>query len=116
MSDTSTTWRDDVESIVGTAVGTVCWVSPEPIEPTEVHNSSNCGPISRAEVQLRYLLQLFLEAGCLGWAAILATVLRDASAMARSVRGAHAPMQTLESVLNLRDGLLALTKWSHSEW
>lgn len=64
----------------------------------------------------RYLLQLFLEGSCLGWAAVLATVLRDAAAMARTVRTAHAPMQTFDSIINLRDGLLTLTKWSHSEW
>ncbi|XP_017891417.1 guanine nucleotide exchange factor subunit Rich isoform X3 [Ceratina calcarata] len=115
ISDTSTIWRDDTESIVGTGVGTVCWISPDPVEQTEVHNASPCAPVSRAEVQLRYLLQLFLEGGCLGWAAVLATVLRDAPAMARTVRAAHAPMQTFDSVINLRDGLLTLTRWSHSE-
>ncbi|CAK9803891.1 Guanine nucleotide exchange factor subunit Rich [Anthophora plagiata] len=115
LSDSSTIWRDDTESIVGTGVGTVCWVSPEPVEQTEVHNISPYAPISRAEVQLRYLLQLFLEGGCLGWAAVLATVLRDAPAMARTIRAAHAPMQTFDSVINLRDGLFTLTRWSHSE-
>lgn len=64
----------------------------------------------------RYLLQLFLEGSCLGWAAVVATVLRDAAAMARTVRTAHAPMQTFDSIINLRDGLLILTKWSQSEW
>lgn len=49
LSDTSTNWRDDVESIVGT----VCWV--DPVEPTEVHSALACGPSSRAEVQLRYV-------------------------------------------------------------
>lgn len=64
----------------------------------------------------RYLLQLFLEGSCLGWAAVVATILRDAAAMARTIRTAHAPMQTFDSIINLRDGLLTLTKWSHSEW
>lgn len=64
----------------------------------------------------RYLLQLFLEGSCLGWAAVVATVLRDAAAMSRTIRTAHAPMQTLDSVISLRDGLFILTKWSHSEW
>lgn len=67
-------------------------------------------------ISCRYLLQLFLEGSCLGWAAVVATVLRDAAAMARTVRTAHAPMQTFDSIINLRDGLLSLTKWSHSEW
>ncbi|KAK0096482.1 hypothetical protein PV326_005376 [Microctonus aethiopoides] len=111
MSDASTCWRDDVESIVGT----VCWVSNDQIEPTDAQSTSLCGASSRAEVQLRYLLQLFLEAGCIGWAAVLTTILRDISAMARTVRAAHAPMQTLDSIVNLRDGLLTLTKWSQSE-
>ncbi|XP_014479745.1 PREDICTED: guanine nucleotide exchange factor subunit Rich [Dinoponera quadriceps] len=112
LSDTSTIWRDDAESIVGS----VCWVSPESVGPTDVQQASSASaPIGRAEVQLRYLLQLFLEGCCLGWAAVVATVLRDGAAMARTVRTAHAPMQTIDSVINLRDGLLTLTKWSHSE-
>ncbi|XP_012281300.1 guanine nucleotide exchange factor subunit Rich [Orussus abietinus] len=116
LSDTSTIWRDDVESIVGTGIGNqVCWVPPESVEPIEVHATSSGGLVSRAEVQLRYLLQLFLEAGCLGWATILATVLRDAPAMARTIRAAHTPIQSPESTASLRDGLLTLTKWSNSE-
>ncbi|XP_014234303.1 guanine nucleotide exchange factor subunit Rich [Trichogramma pretiosum] len=81
------------------------------------HNagSGNDCVVSRSEVRLRYLLQLFLEAGCLGWAAIVAVVLRDASAVARTVRAAHATAQTLDLTINLRDGLLKLLKWSHSE-
>lgn len=94
----------------------MCWVPSDQVEQTEVHNASPCAAISRAEVQLRYLLQLFLEGGCLGWAAVLATVLRDAPAMARTIRAAHAPMQTFDSVINLRDGLFTLTRWSLSEW
>lgn len=47
---------------------------------------------------------------------MVATILRDAAAMARTIRTAHAPMQTFDSIINLRDGLLTLTKWSHSEW
>ncbi|XP_050445282.1 guanine nucleotide exchange factor subunit Rich isoform X3 [Cataglyphis hispanica] len=112
LSDTSTIWRDDAESIVAS----VCWVSPESVGSTELNTiASTSAPIGRAEVQLRYLLQLFLEGSCLGWAAVVATVLRDAAAMARTVRTAHAPMQTFDSIINLRDGLLTLTKWSQSE-
>ncbi|XP_044586463.1 guanine nucleotide exchange factor subunit Rich isoform X2 [Cotesia glomerata] len=110
LSDTSTIWRDDVESVVGT-----CWVSSDAIEPVDNNLSSISGPTSRAQVQVRYLLQLFLEAGCIGWAAVLSTMLRDASAMARTIRAAHAPMQTLDSIVNLRDGILTLAKWSQSE-
>lgn len=111
LSDSSTNWRDDAESIVGS----VCWVSPESVGSTELNTVATSAPIGRAEVQLRYLLQLFLEGSCLGWAAVVATVLRDAAAMARTVRTAHAPMQTFDSIINLRDGLLTLTKWSQSE-
>ncbi|XP_046425934.1 guanine nucleotide exchange factor subunit Rich [Neodiprion fabricii] len=114
LSDSSTVWREDVESIVGNGIGPVCWEA-EPVEPTDIHVSASCGSTSRGEVQLRYLLQLFLEGGCLGWATVLATVLRDSPAMARIVRAANAPSQTLDSVINLRDGLIALTRWSNTE-
>jgi len=50
LSDTSTIWRDETESIVGS----VCWVSPESVGPTEVNPVSTSAPIGRAEVQLRY--------------------------------------------------------------
>lgn len=39
----------------------------------------------RREVQLRYMLQLLVEAGCLEWAAAVSVVLRDAMAIIRSV-------------------------------
>ena len=37
----------------------------------------------RREVQLRYMLQLLVEAGCLEWAAAVSVVLRDAMAIIR---------------------------------
>ncbi|XP_015585009.1 guanine nucleotide exchange factor subunit Rich isoform X2 [Cephus cinctus] len=127
LSDSTTVWRDDVESRIGTGVTSRgCWASPEPmLEPnidTPIASTSlssslgaNSGSVSRAEVQLRYLLQLFLEGGCLGWAAVLAIILRDVPALARTARAAHAPMQTLDSIINLRDGLMGLVKWSDRE-
>jgi len=50
LSDSSTIWRDDADSMVGS----VCWVSPESVGPADINPASTSAPIGRAEVQLRY--------------------------------------------------------------
>lgn len=76
---------------------------------------------AQAELQLRYLLQLFTEADCLDWALVLAMILRDAMAVLRLVSLARSALNgcqpqnqavTIEIVTRLRDGLLALSHWA----
>ena len=68
----------------------------------------------------RHLLQLFIEAECLDWALILALMLRDAMAILRLVNVARSALTNppsssanvdLETVIRLRDGLIALSHW-----
>ena len=63
---------------------------------------------AKAEVQLRYLLQLMLEAGCLEWAALVATVLRDAMAVIRIVNAARSASEAALVVRRLHCGFLQL--------
>uniref|UniRef100_A0A8D9BXZ7 Protein RIC1 homolog n=1 Tax=Cacopsylla melanoneura TaxID=428564 RepID=A0A8D9BXZ7_9HEMI len=69
----------------------------------------------KAEVQLRYLLQIFTEAGCLEWMFIIAVLLRDAMAIHRISNAARSLDQSYESVLLLKEGFVSLCRWSHSE-
>lgn len=117
ISDNSTLiWGDEQLPTVDNSTEKICWTSMNSIEETELNNAHFLNDYAvRADVQLRYLLHLFLEAGCLGWAVTIAIVLGDASAVARTVCAAHAPMQTLDSMINLRDGLAKLVSWSHTE-
>ncbi|XP_071454876.1 guanine nucleotide exchange factor subunit Rich [Hetaerina americana] len=77
-------------------------------------------PTSRAEVQLRYLHQLFVEARCLEWALVVAVALRDAGALAHTIRAAlrppspSCPSPEIEAA-RLRDILTALYQWSASQ-
>ncbi|CAH2013065.1 unnamed protein product [Acanthoscelides obtectus] len=63
----------------------------------------------------RYLLQLFMEAGCLEWSLLISILLRDAMAVLRTVNAAKPPDQSIESVSRLRQGLLILNYWTNTE-
>ncbi|XP_026464299.1 RAB6A-GEF complex partner protein 1-like [Ctenocephalides felis] len=69
----------------------------------------------KAEVQLRYLLQMFMEAGCLEWALIIAVILQDAMAVLRTSSAAKSNEQSIENVCRLRDGLNSICQWAQSE-
>jgi hypothetical protein len=93
-----------------------CWSSSNSIEASKLSSYFINDYGSRTQMQLRYLLQIFLEAGCLGWAVIIAIVLRDISAISRAIKAASVSTQTIELIINLRDGFTKLINWSHSEW
>lgn len=70
------------------------------------------------QVTLIYLTvfarQVFLEAGCLEWSAVVSVVLRDALAVVRVVTAAKdAPLPALSRLLH---GLTALTLFTHTHW
>lgn len=70
----------------------------------------------RAEVQLRYLLQLLTEAGCLEWALLLAVLLRDAMAVLRTTHAARSHDVSAEAVARLMKAFQDLLIWIDSEW
>nr|CAD7459159.1 unnamed protein product [Timema tahoe] len=70
---------------------------------------------AKAEVKLRYLLQLFMEASCLEWSLIISVLLRDAMAVLRTVNAARSPDQSSEAVQRLKEGFQLLFQWSSTE-
>ncbi|XP_014677395.1 PREDICTED: RAB6A-GEF complex partner protein 1-like, partial [Priapulus caudatus] len=64
------------------------------------------------EVELRYLLQMVVEAGCFEWALLLTVLLRDALAVSRVARAATAPDVPTDVIARSRDGLAFLELWA----
>ena len=64
------------------------------------------------QVQLRYLLQLLMEAGCLEWASLVAAVLRDGMAVIRIVNAARSAPEAVKVVRRLHEGFLQLETFS----
>ncbi|KAK9497227.1 hypothetical protein O3M35_004585 [Rhynocoris fuscipes] len=69
----------------------------------------------KSNIQLRYLLQLLTDAGCLQWALLVSILLRDVMAVYRLVNAARSPDQTYESVSRLKEDLITLLQWSTAE-
>ena len=64
----------------------------------------------------RYLLHVFLEAGCLEWCVIIGLILRDSSIIKQVVSFLDCPDVPQETVLSIRSGLLAVDAWASSDW
>ncbi|ELT93270.1 hypothetical protein CAPTEDRAFT_227272 [Capitella teleta] len=79
------------------------------------HELANRGP-HQSEVELRYLFQIVLEAGCLEWALLIALVLRDAMAIVRTVNTASLTHTPIDMVGRMREGLSYLELWANTEW
>ncbi|CAC5367239.1 RIC1 [Mytilus coruscus] len=75
---------------------------------------ANKGP-HQSELELRYLLQIMLEAGCLEWGLLVSIVIRDALAVVRTVNTASMTDTPLEIVGRMREGLSYLELWSDTE-
>ena len=87
-------------------------VLPSPPSLVDVVDRGSCDIPPKAEVQLRYLLQLLIEAGCLEWASVVATLLRDAMAIIRIVNAARSAPDAATVVQRLHDGFLQLDAFS----
>ncbi|TRY97116.1 hypothetical protein DNTS_032782 [Danionella cerebrum] len=75
---------------------------------------ANRGP-HKSQVQLRYLLHVFLEAGCLEWCVLIGLILRDVCVIkqvAGFLNGADVSPETLQSV---RSGLSAVHLWASTD-
>ncbi|XP_034047532.1 RAB6A-GEF complex partner protein 1 isoform X2 [Thalassophryne amazonica] len=72
---------------------------------------ANKGP-HKSQVQLRYLLHVFMEAGCLEWCVIIGLILRDASVIKKVIGFLNNPEVPAETVQSVRDGLLAVNAWA----
>lgn len=84
------------------------------IEGISQEVASSRGP-EQAHLELEYLLHIFLEAGCLEWALILAIVLRDSLAVIRVVSTASNTDTPLDMVARMREGVSFLELWADTE-
>ncbi|XP_077293997.1 guanine nucleotide exchange factor subunit Rich [Arctopsyche grandis] len=69
----------------------------------------------RSEVQLRYLLQLMTEAGCVEWSFLIAFILRDAMAVLRTTNAARSSDISVEAVGRLKKAFQDLCSWIDTE-
>ncbi|XP_031329698.1 guanine nucleotide exchange factor subunit Rich isoform X2 [Photinus pyralis] len=90
------------------------WEVPTAQVLEQLSNSGVKGS-QRADVQLRYLLQLFMEASCLEWSLLISILLRDAMAVLRTVNAARTSEQSIEAISRLRQGLQLLCYWTYRE-
>ncbi|XP_076613515.1 guanine nucleotide exchange factor subunit RIC1 [Chaetodon auriga] len=75
---------------------------------------ANKGP-HKSQVQLRYLLHVFMEAGCLEWCIVIGLILRDASVIKQVIGFLDSPEVPQETVQSVRNGLLAVDTWASSD-
>ncbi|XP_018602027.2 RAB6A-GEF complex partner protein 1-like isoform X5 [Scleropages formosus] len=70
----------------------------------------------KSEVQLRYLLHIFKEAGCLEWCAVIGLVLQDAAVIKQVISCLESPVVSAEAVHRIYGGLLVVDAWASSDW
>ncbi|XP_019723549.1 guanine nucleotide exchange factor subunit RIC1 isoform X5 [Hippocampus comes] len=75
---------------------------------------ANKGP-HKSQVQLRYLLHVFMEAGCLEWCVIIGLILRDANVIKQAIGFLASPEVPVETVQSVRSGLLAVDAWTSTD-
>ncbi|XP_019759391.2 guanine nucleotide exchange factor subunit Rich isoform X1 [Dendroctonus ponderosae] len=113
MSTVSSVWGGDDREMVGSP-GTENWEVPSTQILEQLSNGDSRGS-HKSEIQLRYLLHLFMEASCLEWSLLIAVLLRDAMAVLRTVNAAKSHEHSIESVSRLKQGLLILNYWTTTE-
>ena len=74
---------------------------------------SQKGP-SQSELELRYLYQICLEAGLLGWCFLIAVVLHDGFSVIRIINPSRMEALGPAGVANLRRGLDTLNQWAET--
>lgn len=65
---------------------------------------------------VRYLLHVFMEAGCLEWCVVIGLILRDTSVIKQVIGFLDSPEVPQETVQNVRSGLLAVDTWASTDW
>lgn len=114
MSVVSSVWAEDRGDFLSGGGTDSSWEMPSTQILEQLSNTGGKGS-QRSEVQLRYLLQIFMEAGCLEWSIIISVLLRDALAIVRTVNAAKSIDQSIEAVSRLKQGLQILHYWTHTE-
>lgn len=64
----------------------------------------------------RYLLHVFMEAGCLEWCVVIGLILRDANVIKQVIGFLDSPEVPQETVQSVKSGLLAVDTWASTDW
>lgn len=64
----------------------------------------------------RYLLHVFMEAGCLEWCVVIGLILRDANVIKQVIGFLDSPEVPQETVQSVKSGLLAVDAWASTDW
>ncbi|XP_076020139.1 guanine nucleotide exchange factor subunit RIC1 isoform X2 [Genypterus blacodes] len=75
---------------------------------------ANKGP-HKSQVQLRYLLHVFMEAGCLEWCVVIGLILRDSGVIKQVIGFLDSPEVPPETVQSITNGLLAVDTWTSTD-
>ncbi|XP_006004695.1 guanine nucleotide exchange factor subunit RIC1 [Latimeria chalumnae] len=69
----------------------------------------------KSQVQLRYLLHIFMEAGCLDWCIIISLILRESSVIGQVFTVLQSSEVPLETLQNIKSGLHAIDRWATTD-
>ncbi|RMC19460.1 hypothetical protein DUI87_04071 [Hirundo rustica rustica] len=69
----------------------------------------------KSQVQLRYLLHIFMEAGCLDWCVIIGLILRESSVINQVFSIMQSSDTDGEICQNIKTGLDAVDKWASTD-
>ncbi|KAJ7986873.1 hypothetical protein DPEC_G00332920 [Dallia pectoralis] len=75
---------------------------------------ANKGP-HKSQVQLRYLLHVFMEAGCLEWCVVIGLILREVAVIKQVVNFLDSPEVPPDTVQSIRSGLLGVDAWASTD-
>nr|CAD7577631.1 unnamed protein product [Timema californicum] len=115
VSEESSFWGEEREHYVSDSSDTRWNDIPSSFALDQLTQELSSRGSAKAEVKLRYLLQLFMEASCLEWSLIISVLLRDAMAVLRTINAARSPDQSSEAVQRLKEGFQLLCHWSSTE-
>ncbi|XP_015262959.1 PREDICTED: RAB6A-GEF complex partner protein 1 [Gekko japonicus] len=69
----------------------------------------------KSQVQLRYLLHIFMEAGCLDWCAVIGLILRESSIINQVFSLLQSSEVDGELLQNIKTGLYAVDRWASTD-
>lgn len=64
----------------------------------------------------RYLLHIFMEAGCLDWCMVIGLILRESSVVNQVFSLAQSSEVDGEMLQNIKTGLQAVESWASVDW
>nr|XP_060466194.1 guanine nucleotide exchange factor subunit RIC1 isoform X3 [Panthera onca] len=69
----------------------------------------------KSQVQLRYLLHMFMEAGCLDWCIVIGLILRESSVISQILLLIQSSEVDGEMLQNIKTGLHAVDRWASTD-